>query len=153
MLIVWKDEFSIDHGVIDDDHRFLFEFVSRILANSREEDFRDRLANELRILREFAVKHFTREEALQRASGFPEQMEHGHLHRDLLDQLDRFVELMNLPQHTGEPMEKMENSLRKTQSFLYRWLLSHILDHDMKMRPYVAAMAGAARELESLAAL
>lgn len=149
MLIVWKDEFSIDHGVIDDDHRFLFEVVSKILADSREEDYRDRLAGELRTLREFAVKHFTREEALQRASGFPELAEHHDLHHDLLDQLDRFVELMNLTNHAGE---RMENSLRKTQSFLYRWLLSHILDYDMKMRPYVTGMAGTARDLESLAA-
>lgn len=149
MLIVWKDEFAIDHGVIDDDHRFLFDFVNKILADSREDDYRERLAGELRTLREFAVKHFTREEALQRASGFPDQTEHGGLHRDLLDQLDRFVELMNLTKRTGE---RMENSLRKTQSFLYRWLLSHILDYDMKMRPYVSGMTGAARELESLAA-
>jgi hemerythrin len=146
MLITWKNEFAIDHGVIDDDHHFLFELVNQILEKAKTATSFAAMGSELTQLRGFAVKHFDREEKLQRASGYPLHADHRTLHRDLLIQLDQFVAAM------AAQATDAGTVLRQLRSFLIRWLLSHIMDHDMSMRPYVEAMTDAAKTFVPLRA-
>ena len=99
--------------------------------------------------RAIAAKHFVREEALMRASGYPRHAEHRREHEDALIQLDRFVEML-ANAHYGV---MNADSLRgKMHSFLSRWLLSHIMYNDLKMRPYVQNMREAAKNLAPLRA-
>lgn len=146
MLITWKDEFAIDHGLIDDDHHFLFEQVNEILEKAKTDLSFAAMGSELTQLRDFAVKHFEREEMLQRASGYPLHAGHCALHRDLLVQLDQFVAAMMAQSADAGEL------LRPLRSFLFRWLLSHIMDHDMSMRPYVEAMTDTAKTFVPLRA-
>lgn len=152
MLIVWKDKFAIDGGVIDDDHRVLFDVINGIVEVSKGECQCDAVLAEFKRLAEFAMRHFEREERLQRACGFPNQQDHHEQHHDLLDQLARFSELAESAHEADVSQGKREQMQRKMQSFLYRWLLSHILAHDVKMRPFIAAMTETAATLAPLRA-
>jgi hemerythrin-like metal-binding protein len=150
MLIVWKDKFAIDGSVIDDDHRVLFDTINSIVETSKGECKCETVLTEFKRLRDFAIRHFEREERLQRACGFPDQPDHQELHQDLLDQLARFSEMAESARGPDVSQDKREQMQRKMQSFLYRWLLSHILAHDVKMRPFIAAMREAAEAMPSL---
>jgi len=152
MLIVWKDKFAIDGGVIDDDHRVLFDTINSIVETSKGTCKCEAVLMEFNRLRDFAIRHFEREERLQRACGFPNQPDHHEQHEDLLDQLARFSEMAESAHDADVSQDKREQMQRKMQSFLYRWLLSHILAHDVKMRPFISAMTDTAATLSPLRA-
>jgi len=146
VLIAWNDAFSIDAGAIDADHRFLVDRINRIIGEVQTNDY-NLLCKEFADLRSFAAKHFAREETLQQASGYPKRAEHEREHKDMLFQLNRVVELVRKPQHRAMPAEKLR---AKMYGFLYSWLLSHIMTHDLKMKPYVQKMREAAKGLAAL---
>jgi hemerythrin-like metal-binding protein len=152
MLIVWKEDYAIDGGVIDADHRFLFDLINRILVDNRTEGHGAALRLEMQELNTFAARHFTREETLQKASGFPLNEEHHALHQVLLDQLQRATELVLELDESNTPPAKLAKLRKKLHSFLYRWLLAHVMECDVKMRPYVKGMAGTAQGYAPLSA-
>ena len=135
MLIVWKENFAIDRGVIDADHKFLVGGLNDIIAKlnngAQAGEFR-RLTQHVRY---FAELHFKREERLQEQCGYPGLAEHREEHRLLLRGLDAF-----LAAFAALPADATLADAREAKSFLYRWILGHILQSDGRLKPYVAAI-------------
>lgn len=133
MLISWKDSFAIDHGVIDDDHRFLIAAINSLIDEIGRHAVIEAFLPQVLRLRAFAELHFRREERLQEQCGFPGQAGHRAEHQRLLSQLDLVVEtLRSAPQGTA-PVDTPQ-----LRSFFFRWILGHILEEDIKMKSFLA---------------
>jgi hemerythrin len=113
-IIEWRDAFRTGIDDIDAEHQQLFALVKRLDTGSAK-----RVLDELV---EYVVTHFTHEEALMQASGYPGLQQHIELHEKLAEQVSGFLV-------SGTAWS--EERVRELRSFLNKWLVAHILMHDL----------------------
>ena len=145
--ISWRPGMVIDGGILDEDHRHLIDIVNSF----QRHDELGRLAlsravESLHALKFYAQTHFEREEHLQCLVTFPEYREQEGGHRELVAALDNLIWRAERPvtyRHAGTIVEEFAQLLR-------RWILHHVIGHDLKMKPYAAAMRRYERDLAPL---
>ena len=143
--IQWQDKFAIDNGIIDKDHRILFSLINRFNMNVPKFTSQRQVMPFMLSLKDYTQKHFEREEKLQKISGFAFCEDHMAKHTELITDLDDLV-------------IKVENANEDTINvlaaeigqFLHNWLVSHVLDEDIGMKPYVERMREKADEMKPL---
>lgn len=145
MLITWKDDFAIDGGIIDADHQNIIARINQITAAIASGESTEFIAIVLRNLCRVTSAHFVREEHLQAASHFPHAEDHAAAHARLLSDLQDWIARVEHQRDHGAP-----DSLRDCKSFLYRWILSHILTEDREMAAYQPQMRGATGPIATL---
>lgn len=164
MVIQWRDEMSIDQGVIDHDHQALIEIINEFCAAKVDHEELPRLERILAKLERYASTHFSREEGLQRVAQYAYLEAHHHEHADLIRRLEGIrAELGALHAHpdgqapdaaphvtAGSPPE-VARAHAEVAKFLHHWLVDHIIHSDLRMKPYVARMAQHAHGLPPLA--
>jgi len=138
MLIIWKDDFSIDGGAIDADHRMIIQRINQIIVAIRSEESIYSIAFALKNLHRVTAAHFSREEALQNLVSFPDAEQHRQQHQKLLSALHDWVAEVNRIV-SYEDFCTQNETLNQCKTFLYRWILGHILSHDMEMRGHMDA--------------
>lgn len=149
MIIAWKNSFSIDEGVIDADHIFLIELMNDILGMIANKAAAVSVADKLINLKLFAEQHFKREEALQIAAEYPDHDLHVSLHKELID--DLVNNIRHLSENSRFSDENNGQYLKDAKRFMTRWLISHIINEDAKMKPYVSAMRWKADSMQPIA--
>jgi hemerythrin len=152
VIIPWKDSYCIDHGPIDDDHRKLIALINDAIVDLRTMAAIANIPPHLTRIRACARAHFEREERLQQASKFPLLAEHRAQHVEVLKKLDEISAFVESGQAGAWGDRPGTDTAHAIKSFLYNWLLSHLIEDDMKMRPYVAEMQKAACKIIPLRA-
>lgn len=133
MPIEWRPQMSVGHSAIDDDHKKLLEIINGFEASARGPNPAAGLSEVLKRLLAYAKEHFAREQALQARIGFPYADAHADEHRALLaviEQKARSWFVLRDRDITDESVDEMSAVLR-------RWLVDHIMQHDMRMKPYI----------------
>ncbi len=138
MLIHWKETFTIDGSVIDDDHRFLIMQINPIDRRLRERLPISFLLKRIEELWIFATLHFEREERLQKRSGYPDLPAHHKEHEDLLVRLDEFVRGLR-----AQPEDAVVDEPDALRAFCFGWILGHIIHSDQKLKPFLSALDNA----------
>lgn len=145
-MITWRDEMSVDGGVIDDDHRQLILVINRFTGAEGDGATPKQLASILLELRHYASVHFRREESLQQAANYPYLSAHRHEHHDLTVRLNQIIEAFQAAPTTGDG-----RALRAEIGDLLRtWLINHVISSDLRMRPFVGRMRTHAKSLSQL---
>jgi len=146
MTIMWRKEMTIDHGPIDQDHHTLIAIINRFETVTSGPDVAARLGDIIDRLEQYGYAHFGREEKLQRLVAFPFAPAHSQQHRHLMRSL-------------AEAREELAKARSETDlaafrdrmcGFLNDWLIDHIINSDLLMKPYVKAMAPHAALLGNL---
>ncbi|MDO8297442.1 MAG: hemerythrin family protein [Caulobacter sp.] len=167
MHIQWREEMTIDHGLIDNDHKYLISIMNEFCDSDPLEQSPDRLLNILSKLNTYTTIHFRREEALQRAVHYSFRDAHHHEHGDLLRALYSIHQglfSLNAPvtedsedtvvipgaPDPATPAGRVVRAHRKVAEFLRHWLIDHIIKSDLRMRPYAEAMLPIARDMKPL---
>lgn len=114
-VIEWRDAFKIDIPAVDTEHRQLFALVKALDLRSIDAA----LAN----LLDYVVTHFSNEQALMESSGYPAFEQHLKLHEEFGAFVGEF-----LSNDAGWSEERVYELRR----FLNKWLIGHILTHDMR---------------------
>lgn len=136
MSIAWDEALAVGDPIIDSDHRRMIELIAELEAAGRAEIDCAGIGRTLRALTDLCREHFAREEALQRAVGFPETEAHRTAHHMLLKRLEAVLA------HYGDGCDEVRAGIVRTLGdSLATWLVSHIVNNDMEFKPYVA-MAG-----------
>jgi hemerythrin-like metal-binding protein len=136
MLVKWRPGFAIDNGIVDDDHKEIIGNLNSIIAALVSGTNAGKLVVMIDGLHELAARHFEREEHLQELLDFPDSVAHKAEHLELLECLDRIRKSLreiapNLgPENPGH-----------IKAVLYKWILSHIVQSDLKMQPYLYVAA------------
>ncbi|MBC8267998.1 MAG: hemerythrin family protein [Rhodospirillaceae bacterium] len=127
MSIEWRDSLSVGNDFIDDDHKKLF-----VLINQYEIAVQQKnpviLEDAFNGLVEYAHSHFEREQNLMEAVHYPDRRAHADQHTILIDSMDDF--------HKSLTKEKSID-IGKVSKFLHDWLIDHVINEDMKLKPYV----------------
>lgn len=129
-LIQWTDDFLIGHPAIDYDHQMLVNITNQVYdMKSAPKVSNAQIGQCIKQLVDYVERHFRREEEIFSATAYPLTDSHKKMHRDLEkvareihDLFRREPDLLNFDEVT---------------EFLRRWLMDHILKHDMGYKPYI----------------
>lgn len=147
MAITWRQQMSIDEGVIDADHRCLIDLVNDVDAVMPGPAMPAELAVILARLHAYAGLHFEREERLQIQTAFTYQQAHHKRHASLLRDLD----VMRVACEKAFSPQQLKEFHASLSDFLYHWLVDHIVKADVLMKPFVSEMKQNAPAMISLA--
>ncbi len=136
MAIAWGQQMSIDHGLIDADHRSLIDLANSVDAVRPGAAMQGEIAAILDRLNAHAQVHFDREERLQAAARFINASAHGRYHASVLRDLDA---VRAECKRKMDPKQLWAFQLRVGE-FLDEWLVDHIVRSDALMKPFVAEM-------------
>ena len=133
MALIWRKEMSVGNDNIDHDHKYLILYVNTVELCLQSPDQKGQLFEAFAQLYEYAQDHFTREESIQRKIGYPDSLKHRHIHNSLLKEL-KDVEIKISKTKNAEELEKIAPELTQ---FLRGWLIDHVFNEDMLLKPYL----------------
>jgi hemerythrin len=114
-VVEWRDGFKVSIPQIDFEHRHLFALVKALNLQSVERTLEELLS--------YVVTHFTNEQALMEESRYPMFEEHLQLHETFSTFVADFL---------AESDSWNEERIQELRRFLNKWLIGHILTHDMR---------------------
>ncbi len=129
-MIAWSPRLSIGIARIDAQHVELVKVFNELQEAMREGRGSEAVVPTLRFLGEYAVMHFTTEEALMRLHGYPAFAEHRAAHDAFREDFARILKETVATNH--RVAKTMDVSGR-----LLEWLLTHIGKMDKEMGAYL----------------
>ncbi len=128
MELQWREQLSVGNDLIDNDHKQLIDIINK--ANqSLQSMSRAGLLVALDQLYKYSKVHFSLEEKISEAVGYPEVQNLHASHEDLLKRLG------TISQEIGEQWD--EPVAAHFGKFLREWLVSHVIKEDMLLKPYL----------------
>lgn len=133
MTILWRNELSVGDPMIDADHKQLISIINAAEDVINESGSRRDLERVLKRLDAYTKEHFVHEEQLQKRIGYPAHEDHVAEHRKLIETLD------DIRARVGRAKDaySYERALEGVAGMLQDWLMRHVMQHDMRMRPYI----------------
>ena len=128
--IAWSENYSLGNEQLDAQHKQLFEFVSNLVGACIDGSSTEKLSETLDFLVNYAVRHFSDEEALQVQYNFPEYEKHKKMHDEFKITVTELVERF----HNSESPTELNNDINK---IVVRWLVNHILREDKKIGNHI----------------
>lgn len=124
--VKWNDRFNIGVDVIDKAHQRLFSIVGKLLSFNNEDETKQQHAccEGIKYLKNYAIKHFSEEEAYMKSIGYSGYELHKRLHDSMKDKTIPALE---------EELEEENYSVEAVQHFLgicIGWLTGHIMIED-----------------------
>jgi len=137
---------SVDGGLIDDDHRVLIAIINEFAETTPTPSAIPVLAAVLTKLDRYTKTHFEREESLQKSVNYTFHDAHRHDHKDLVRQLSEVREVLKGKVAARNPGEIPAMHARMAE-FLHHWLVDHIIEKDLRMKPFTKAMRAHASQM------
>jgi hemerythrin len=114
-VISWREGFKVNIPKVDEEHQHLFTLIGALNLESVDQTVEELL--------DYVVTHFSNEQALMESSGYPAYNDHLKLHEEFGAQVAEFLA-------SGEPWS--EERVQDLRRFLNKWLIGHIMTHDMR---------------------
>lgn len=131
-MIKWKNEYSVNIRDIDEQHKKLFEIISKIYDLSTMDDKYDHYDEILSILdelKDYTIYHFDFEEKLLDKYNYDESGNQKIEHSFFVKKLER----IGRKDIDGEQTE----TVLEISKFVLDWIASHILKNDMKYKQFL----------------
>lgn len=134
MSIAWREAMNVGDPTIDADHKHLVDLINTFEAALAGPTIdHKRIAAVLLGLVDYTGEHFQREEEIQRTIHYPYCDCHRRSHRDVLKKLQIIISEYSRTA-AGAARDKM---VRDLAGFLKEWLVDHIIQSDLRMKPYI----------------
>lgn len=114
-VVEWRDAFKVHIAQVDAEHHRLFDIIRALDLSTIDETISDLL--------DYVVTHFTNEQALMEKSGYPAFEQHLRLHEEFGARVAEFL---------GSGDEWTEERVHELRRFLNKWLIGHIMTHDLR---------------------
>lgn len=141
MSIEWRDALCVGEPQIDSDHKHLVQLINDFEVAITGHIDHKRIATVLLGLVDYTGQHFTREEEIQLKIRYPFVESHRKQHRDVLKKLGAVLQ-----EYTESHGDNRDKLIRDLTNFLKTWLVDHIIESDLRMRPYVLKMQSEAKD-------
>lgn len=132
----WKNLWSVGNAIIDSEHRNLLEMAynieSMIMTKGAERDI-PAIMRELEQFEYWLCDHFENEEEIALAADYDfakNRLEHQNLLKEFQQMKDGLISNSN---------GLSENAAKRYSHFLDEWLVVHIVEEDMLMKPVLQA--------------
>lgn len=121
-VIEWREGFKIGIAQVDQEHRHLFSLVRALSLQSVQHTVDELL--------EYVVTHFSNEQELMESSGYPAFEQHLRLHEEFGAHVAEFL---------GNEADWNEERVQELRRFLNKWLIGHIMTHDLRFGKWHAS--------------
>jgi hemerythrin-like metal-binding protein len=132
----WGSCLCLDIPVVDRDHRQLIDLLTRVQLPNQGPDVYELVQATVDDLADHVAHHFDREEMLMRLVAFPDAARHCKSHSAIAARVREFQSLLR----RGPARFPHDRFC----AFLSGPILSHLLDEDMQIRPWVDRLTGEA---------
>ena len=122
MLPTWKPSFSVNHSILDEQHKMLFKLAAKVHGLSAHEFTKEKVRKLLLDFYTYMQTHFEEEEEYMEKIGYPRLEEHKILHQKLIDSMNDILK-------KSFNYQKMREAMKEVTE---KWLLVHILKEDME---------------------
>lgn len=126
-IVVWDESLSVGIQKIDKQHQELVKIINCLVENEDASGHSEPIAQVLDRMTKYAVYHFETEEALMLEYNYPEYESHRDDHAQFKMKTAKFC---------LDALQRKETLPDELLSFLRDWLTHHILQADMKYKPY-----------------
>lgn len=130
MGMAWSEDLALGIAQIDQQHRELFRRFDDILDACRQGHGRSRLVELHNFLAEYVESHFSDEEALMRAKGYPQLQEHLAQHGKFRIQMESLNAILAVQ---GPSIALLVETNQKVMT----WLVDHIRKTDRALALYL----------------
>jgi hemerythrin-like metal-binding protein len=128
--IQWSDKYSVGVEDLDEQHRQIIGMLNRLVSLPETGDTRSETVSEiLTTMTHYALEHFKTEERLLKEYDYPNFEEHRREH------VDYRKKAIDFSMATSLGVEAVPQILL---SYLMEWWTHHILEEDMKYKPFFA---------------
>jgi hemerythrin-like metal-binding protein len=131
---VWDTTFAVGHEFIDEQHRQLFSAINdliRACSSGTRADFDKSIA----FLGNYVEKHFSDEEEIQKASGYPDYPHHRKYHEEYKNAVGKFAAKWL----AAGPSEAVQ---QEVHMYIGGWLINHIKAQDVKLSAFIRSKKG-----------
>jgi hemerythrin-like metal-binding protein len=128
MGLAWSERLSVGNAMIDSEHKKLLGMINDVEHAIRARDGAA-LLQAFKLLEDCVCVHFVNEEKIARAVNFPfvqNMPEHQYVRKEFQHMRDELV---------GKNGIWSESAAEYYSHFLSEWMIEHILDEDMQMKP------------------
>lgn len=129
--ITWCSDFCVGVAEIDAQHERLVSMVNELFRAYMQGQERKVLYGIVTNLGDYTAYHFSTEERLMAAHGYPEAAAHRAEHREFVGKSIDFL--------LAYASDKMENLAPEVLDYLEDWLLKHIRGTDVKLGKFLRA--------------
>jgi hemerythrin len=138
---MWKDAYAVGNELIDSQHKELFRMSDDLVETIRRQgpDSAAACAQAVAFLKDYVVKHFADEEALQASLGYAGREAHKVLHRNFVSTVLEYEKTLSESRYSPAAMQQFGGTL-------IGWLIYHVVGEDGKITGMVKAAAPRARE-------
>ncbi len=127
-LMVWDDSMSIGVAEIDKQHQRLFVLANEVAVTLKRGFDKEAVQKDLRILCDYAVEHFSDEEALMDMDAYPEYDLHLSEHMQCTTKALDFLEAFSADRDVD---------MNEFLQFVTFWIRDHILNMDMTLAKFL----------------
>ena len=127
----WKNEYNIGVASIDNQHKKLTLTIGSLQNALSTTYVNQQMAQTLKFLVKYTQHHFSEEEDVMQAVGFPFLDQHREMHEKLVEEVKEI--LLRLK-------NKEEVNAGQLIDFLFHWLNDHILEEDRKIGVHIQNM-------------
>jgi len=128
---VWSPEFSVGVGLLDEQHKRIISMINQLSSVKEVTTDSEMISDLITKMTQYSQKHLKYEEELLLQYRYPLFEEHKQDHRYYLKKIVAFT--LAIP--NGIPEVPQEVS-----AFLNQWWQNHILNEDMKYKPFLQQM-------------
>ena len=132
MKLKWEDSLSVDHGVIDHDHKLAIGMANKFIDMHKKFSSRKEAKKFLVTLRDNLIEHCDHEEQILKKICFDEFESHRLSHVDMIKNLDQIIERLYISKNID-----LHDISITTMHFFKDFLVRHVLEDDMKIRDFI----------------
>lgn len=139
MAIQWRDKMSIGSRVLDEDHKRLIDILNTFEQMTKNGAQFDALDQTFQELADYTREHFAREEKVQEEIDYPLRKTHQEQHRAVVAWLLKTYKSYKARRRAAESkgITCDHEIYEELLSILNTWLMNHILQEDMKLKPHL----------------
>ncbi|MGQ1890731.1 bacteriohemerythrin [Thermophagus sp. OGC60D27] len=127
-MIKWKSDYSVNQPNIDQEHQSLFRMLNQFYQGIKDGSSKERLAQLIKGLLEYAQNHFSHEERFMQSIGYPRLQTHRKEHHAFIQKVNEFYDKYS----SGRLILSLE-----VTGFIKDWITNHILNEDKKYADFV----------------
>ena len=129
-LVRWRRQFETGLEPIDQQHRELFDALTRLAGDLEAGTSSDQLDEELAALARHLIKHCQTEETLMKEAGFPDRIVHANQHQEGVLRVRDLQDRRAKGQDLG----------LEAVALVGEWLDHHICESDLTMAGYLKTL-------------
>ncbi len=123
--IIWSARFSVGVKAFDSQHKKIFEIINQLVDDSQHDSASENFQAVLEEMKRYTLEHLQYEEQLLSENNYPAIDVHTEQHGYFIDRLNDFLKDDVDNQKTADLL-----------AFLQVWWVRHILEEDMKYKPF-----------------